>query len=65
MLHIYCIRAQQPSPKCSSIPKVTPEIQNLIVDLHNEYRNRQAMGEMGFPTAARMATVVSSLSSIY
>lgn len=55
-IHFY---AQQPSPKCSAIPTITTEMKNAIVELHNTYRNQQALGKTGFPTAARMATVVS------
>lgn len=60
MIFYFDIRAQQPSSKCRAIPKLTNEMQNLIVDLHNTYRNEQALGQTGFPTAARMATVVST-----
>lgn len=40
-------------------------MQDAIVDLHNTYRNQQALGQTGFPTAARMATVVSELNFLY
>lgn len=56
---------QQPSPKCRSILKITTEMKDVIVDLHNTFRNQQALGQTGFPTAARMATVVCEVFSMH
>lgn len=38
--------------------KITPELQRQLLDVHNKYRNQQAMGQTAhYKPATRMATL--------
>lgn len=45
-------------PSDASIIELTPDLKNIIVELHNKYRNQQALGQTpNYEPAVRMATI--------
>lgn len=49
-------------PPDAEFVEFTPELQQITLDAHNKLRNQVAMGQLSrYPTASRMATMVTSL----